>query len=436
MKQRMSNWLLFTCFAAVTGGVIALLIWLYLKVANVGVTVIWEIVPAYVDSKYYTILLCLTGGLVIGIFHHVYGPYPESMADSVKRVRTTHAYPYEKLPMIMAAAFLPLFFGGSVGPESGLVCLLLGLCYWAMRQFGMARWKMETYIGNDPYISRAYVFRMMLNGLFLPAKQILYDKNKITWKRSEQVWAGVTAGVCGLISYEVLNAVFGRALYIPHLSQGSLDVREKIGAALLIAVGIGSGYLYLIFRKLASLFFGKLAQKKLEVLNAVLGGLILGIVGTLMPMTMFSGGNAIQAMQYDYMKYTPYLLILTGLVKLFLTNICIESGWRGGHFFPVIFSGLSIGYGFSVLLNTNQIFSVILVTSALLGTILQQPLGALALSVIFFPVQEFGWMCLASAVGGCLPVPRELRMNPDNKGFIYNIAHRKQAKGLPFKGDS
>lgn len=433
MKKQMSNWSLFSCFAAVTGTVIAALVWLYLKVANVGITVIWDIIPKYVDSKYYTMLVCLAGGVVIGIFHRAYGPWPESMADSVKRVKNTGTYPFEKLPMIVVAAFLPLFFGGAVGPESGLVSILLGLCCWAMRQFGLARWKMETYLRNDPYISRKYLFRIMLSGLTLPADQMIYDKNQVHWKRAEQISAGVIAGLSGLFVYELLNALLGRGLSIPHLSQGAIETREKVGAVLLIAVGIGAGYLYLIFRRLISAFFAKLAEKKLAVLNAVLGGLVLGLIGSALPMTMFSGGNAIQAIQYEYLQYTPYLLILIGIVKLFLTNVCIESGWRGGHFFPVIFSGLSIGFGFSVLLNTNQIFSVILVTAALLGTILQQPLGAIVLSIIFFPIEDFGWMCLASVVGGCLPLPKQLRMNPENKGFVYNMVHFKGQKRLPMK---
>ena len=429
----MSNWSLFSCFAAVTGTVIAALVWLYLKVANVGVTIIWDMIPKYVDVKGYTILVCLAGGVVIGIFHRAYGPWPESMADSVKRVKNTGTYPFEKLPMIVAAAFLPLFFGGAVGPESGLVSILLGLCCWAMRQFGLARWKMETYLRNDPFISRKYLFRVMLSGLTLPADQIIYDKNQVQWKRAEQISAGVVAGLSGLFVYELLNALLGRGLSIPHLSQGAIETREKVGAVLLISVGIGAGYLYLVFRRLISAFFAKLAEKKLAVLNAVLGGLVLGLIGSALPMTMFSGGNAIQAIQYEYLRYTPYLLILIGVVKLFLTNVCIESGWRGGHFFPVIFSGLSIGFGFSVLLNTNQIFSVILVTAALLGTILQQPLGAIVLSIIFFPIEDFGWMCLASVVGGCIPLPKQLRMNPENKGFIYNMVHFKGQKRLPMK---
>lgn len=434
MKKQMSNSSLFLCFTALTGAVIAGLVWLYLKIANVGITVIWEMIPAYIDSWYYTILMCLAGGVVIGLFHRVYGPYPERMADSVKRVKDTGTYPYRKLPMIVAASFLSLFFGGAVGPESGLVSLLLGLCCWAMDQFGLARWKMETLIAGNPYVMKKELFRMMAAGLFLPPDQIVYDKGKINWTRKEQIASGVTAGLTGLAVYELLNLIFGRSLSVPHLQGGVLILRDKVAVILLIVVGIAAGYLYLIFQKISSWFFGKLREKNLAVLNAVLGGLILGLIGTALPMTMFSGGSDIQTMQYEYLKFTPYLLIVIGVVKLFLTNVCIESGWRGGHFFPIIFSGLSIGYGFAAILHINEIVSVVLVTGALLGTVLQQPLGALALSLVFFPAKNVGWMLLASTVGGCVPVPVALRSDPEKKGFVYNmIQKKKQGKFLPGK---
>ena len=274
----------------------------------------------------------------------------------------------------------------------------------------------------------------MAAGLFLPPDQIVYDKGKIEWKRKEQVAAGVTAGLTGLAVYELLNLIFGRCLSVPHLQGGVLLLRDKVAVVLLIIVGIAAGYLFLIFQKISNWFFGKMREKNLAVLNAVLGGLILGLIGTALPMTMFSGGSDIQTMQYEYLKFTPYLLIVIGVVKLFLTNVCIASGWRGGHFFPMLFSGLSIGYGFAAIFHTNEIVSVVLVTGALLGIVLQQPLGALALSLIFFPMKNLGWMILASMVGGCVPVPVSLRTNPENKGFVYNMIHmKKRGKFLPGK---
>ena len=45
MKEQMSNRTLFLYFTSLTGAVIAGSVWLYLNVANVGITVIWEMVP-------------------------------------------------------------------------------------------------------------------------------------------------------------------------------------------------------------------------------------------------------------------------------------------------------------------------------------------------------------------------------------------------------
>lgn len=435
MNKQMKNWMLFLGFCAVTGAIIAAIIWLYLRVANIGITVIWDMVPKYIESKqietkYYTLIMCLVGGLIVGIFHRFYGPYPESMADSIKRVKNTGTYPYKKLPVTVVAAFLSLFFGGAVGPESGLVCLLLGLCFWAMDHFGEGRQTMEAYFHNNPYSSNGFVFQQMLRTLRAP---VSHEKGQVEWSRPEQISAGVVAGVAGLITYELLNMFLGRGLSVPHISESEIQAWDRVSVIILILVGIGAGYLFLIFRKLTTDFFEKLRKRDFHILNAILGGLVLGVIGTFLPMTMFSGGNAIQAMQYEYLQYTPYLLILIGIVKLFLTNVCIESGWRGGHFFPVIFAGLSIGYGVSILLGTNQVLGVVVVTAALLGTMLQQPIGALVLSVIFFPIQDLGWMIVASFVSGCLPVPQAIRMNPDNKGFIYNISHMSLQKRLPKK---
>ena len=46
MNQHLDNGLLFMEFAAVVGAVIAGVIWLYLKIANLGVTIIWDMIPA------------------------------------------------------------------------------------------------------------------------------------------------------------------------------------------------------------------------------------------------------------------------------------------------------------------------------------------------------------------------------------------------------
>ncbi len=431
MTKKRHIGLLMIGFALIAGFVIGALVWFYLKASNVGITLIWDKIAAVFPPIVYRLVVCLVGGLIIGLFHKKYGPVPENMGEAVNRALKERSYPYRQLPIMMIAAMLSILFGGAVGPEAGLVCLLLSLCFWAKDEFGMARQNLQAYIDNDPNISGSLVFRKMLKEMFTHPGRVAYDVGKLKWKRRLQIGCGVAAGLGGLFVYVLFNSLMGRAFTLPHIEGGNFLVKDWLVVALLLAVGIVAGYAYLIMKKAISWSFEKLRGKGLEVLNAVLGGLILGLISIEFPFTMFSGCTDIQALAYGQMSAYPYVLITIGLIKLFLTNVCIESGWRGGHFFPLLFSGLSIGYGFAGVFGTNQVLCVVIVTGALLGTVFQQPFGALVLCVIFFPLQGLGWMIISTFVGGCIPLPAKLRKNPENKGFVYNTIHIKERNLIP-----
>ena len=87
MRKHVTNGSLFLMFAALTGSLIAVYIWLFLKVANVGITVIWEWIPKVVTTRLYTIGMCVFGGVIVGIYRKYCGNYPESMADAVKHAK-------------------------------------------------------------------------------------------------------------------------------------------------------------------------------------------------------------------------------------------------------------------------------------------------------------------------------------------------------------
>ena len=91
------------------------------------------------------------------------------------------------------------------------------------------------------------------------------------------------------------------------------------------------------------------------LITCLIGGLILGIFGIISPLTLFSGETNMELILETYAVYSPIILITIGLAKLLLTNICIKTGWKGGHFFPVIFCGIIIGCGFSLLFNIRTL---------------------------------------------------------------------------------
>ncbi len=453
MTKKRHLTILLLVFSIVTGEIIGALVWLYLKASNVGITLIWQTIGSHFPWRAYTIVVCLIGGVIVGLFRKKYGAHPDHMGAAVRKFLKDRTYPYQDFPIIVVAALLPLLFGGAIGPESGLVCILLCLCIWAKEEFGLASCVMKEAFEEDPNLTGSQALRLALKGMITHPRKIAYEKGEVEWTRFMEILCGIGAALTALVIYILFNVLMGSAFTLPHINSGDVYVRDRVAILLLLVVGIAAGYLYLVLRKITGKIFGFLEGKGLQVLNAVLGGLILGIIGGQLPIAMFSGGTDLQtifagettlptlfsgelnfqAFQYEYFSAAPVVLIVIGVVKLFLTNVCIESGWRGGHFFPLLFSGLSIGYGFAGLLGTNEILSIVVVSGALLGTVLQQPFGALALSAIFFPLQELGWMAVATFVSGCIPLPEKIRMNPDNKGFLYNLMHREERNLISLK---
>lgn len=124
------------------------------------------------------------------------------------------------------------------------------------------------------------------------------------------------------------------------------------------------------FRKIFALIQGKLGI----IISTTLGGIILGVMGTYLPLTMFSGEESITVVKESFAEFAPWILIISGVLKLVLTNICIKSGWKGGHFFPVIFCGVSIGYGVAMLGGLDTAFCAAVVTAGLLGVTMKNRL--------------------------------------------------------------
>ena len=82
----------------------------------------------------------------------------------------------------------------------------------------------------------------------------------------------------------------------------------------------------------------------------------------------------------------------------------IQFGLKGGHFFPVIFAGVCLGYGLAMLFfgqqgDSHVVFAAAIVTSTLLGGIMKKPLAVTMLLFLCFPVKIFIWIFIAAAVG-------------------------------------
>ena len=107
LKNQLELWL----FCALIGAVAGALVWILLKIMAVGTEFLWKWLPGKTTVPYYTILICVAGAAIIGIFRKIFGDYPEDLETVMGKVRTEKRYEYKNMLVMMVAALLPLLIG-------------------------------------------------------------------------------------------------------------------------------------------------------------------------------------------------------------------------------------------------------------------------------------------------------------------------------------
>ena len=141
---------------------------------------------------------------------------------------------------------------------------------------------------------------------------------------------------------------------------------------------------------------------------------ILGGIGVLLPFTMFAGEAQTEMLAAQWTGMSALVLLATGFLKVLSTQVCLGLGWRGGHFFPIIFAGISIGYACAGLFGIDPVFALCVCTAGLLGVVMRQPLMVTLLLILCFPVKAVVFMLIAACIGSVIPVPKAFIRNAED----------------------
>lgn len=396
------NSVLFLLYTIILGAIVGAIVWAFLKIMNLGIEFLWDYVPSQIDFPLYTLCFCTAGGLLIGLWKKKFGDYPEELNVVIGRVKKTGRYPYSNVFPTLGSALFPLLIGASVGPEAGLTGVIAGLCTWVGDKLKRYKKEVEELTAIGLSATLGTIFRSPMFGFIEPIES---DKESILPKTSKIVLY-LTAILSSFGVFILLNKLTGGGVGMEGMEFGGMELVEYLYAIPIIAAGIIAGYLYFIFKKLTSAVHKKFGR--FTVIRAVAGGLLLGISGTFLPLTMFAGEHQIGEVTETFGKTGAVMLIVIAVVKLLLTNICIDSGLKGGHFFPVIFCGVCIGCAMSLLLGVNMVFCAAAATTALVGHTIKKPLATVLLLMIVFPARLIPIMLFAAAAAKFVPTPNIL----------------------------
>ena len=153
------------------------------------------------------------------------------------------------------------------------------------------------------------------------------------------------------------------SLPIPHYGQMRfVDILSGIIVAL-IAIAVGMVAVWCLPRLHALMH-----RLKNPILTLGIGGLLLGIVGTIGgPLTLFKGLDEMQQLAFSQ-TLTAADFLLIALVKLAALVLASASGFRGGRIFPAVFVGVALGLMLHA--HVDAVPAAITVSCAILGMVL------------------------------------------------------------------
>lgn len=408
-KIKKRNLGVFAVFSLCLGAVAGAVVWTLLRIMDLGIRLVWEIIPAHLGSPiWYTFAACLAGGLVIGLWQKKFGILPESLEVVMGQLKTEGTYPYDQLHVLAVSALLPLIFGGSLGPEAGLTGIIVGLCCWIgdrLKYKGaevreLANAGIAATLGvifNAPFMGIANNFenRDWEDDLEAP-------KEQIERKRAKAL-VYVAAVIGGLWAMGGLGKLFGGSMGIPRFDRDvDITLNDWKWFLVFAAASVIGGMFYLLMNRI-TLALGKKMIKH-RVASCLLAGIFLAAMGTFLPWTMFSGEQQMGELMDIWKEQGFVILFLTAIGKLLLTNLCVNLGWRGGNIFPIIFAGACMGYALALLSGAELVFTVAVCVSAICGYIMRKPLTVIAVLLLCFPVTVIVPMAAAAYGGSLVPM--------------------------------
>ena len=410
----------FLPFAFLLGAVAALIVWLFMFLMGLSYDLIWVKLVNWSGLKILPIIICAFGGLLIGLLEKQTGERLPHLEEVLEEVSEKKRLDYKRIPVTALRAFLPLAFGGSIGPEAGLTNIIAEICSWINDRFKMAKNQMDDFAELGMSATVTAIFGAPLYGLVLPFTEEEKEKTSIgdtqKPKKSEKIILYFTTVMGGLVVMVLLRNIFGGGEGLPHFEQIEWHLFDLLKAVPIALVGVIAGWLFLAFGKVT-----KVASDILEeqvIIRTVICGIILGTIGIFVPYALFSGEHQLGELIGTWGGMTGVFLILTGVAKLFVTPLCVNLGWVGGNIFPLIFAGVSIGYGLSVITGWDAILCVTVMAASICSAVMRKPIIVIAVLFLCFPIKDIPFLLVGAYLAAAIPVP----------AFLNDKEHKKVVK--------
>ena len=323
-------------YAMLFGVVFGLVAAAFMAIYNWGVTFFKN--PSNLGlniGQFWPLILLTVGGLLLGLAIKFTGQHG-GLGVPQRQYAETGRVSYRYLPSILLEALLALWSGAAIGPAAPLAQLSGGLGSFIADRLKLEKDDVPILVYSAIAGCFGGFFGSPIVG-FIVALEYMFIHQTSYFRHAIPRFL---AASFGYITYWTLlrTSLLGIFTFPNYPSPSGVDLVWAI------LIGLSAGVIGTLFKVvfgLVHILFTPL--KKLPFVRAVVGGVLIGLIGSFLPLTLYSGQSQLQQIINNPAAYSVGYLLLLCLVKILLTGTSFATGFDGGPIFPFIFMGGTLG---------------------------------------------------------------------------------------------
>lgn len=307
-----------------------------------GIELVWPTPPSWEPfSGSWTIVIIMTvAGLIVGLLHKYTSAAQLDVFDAVDK-----GYLDPKpVPASLSVSLVSLIGGFSLGPEVPIGMLAAGFASWVSNRRKLDADTTRTNVIGAVSASYAGLF----SSPFALLMMILESSHLQTaLYYGTLLISGLAAAVGFSFFFGMGGDTYSNLLGLVHPPDYDLRIWHIVVGIVFGIVAVPVAIIFLLMAKTLGRLVAPLNSK--PVIRGVVGGLLLGLLGKVLPITLFLGTAGLSTTTSEAAEIGFGLLILFVLAKMLALSGALSFGFIGGPIFPMLFIGGTLGSAVNLL---------------------------------------------------------------------------------------
>ena len=289
--------------------------------------------PGWLDGSLWWVGVTAGVGVLVGVLRRVLR-VPAKLPGTFQEFKDQRVEP-SIVPGAVLVSLVSLAGGASLGPEDPLGKMGGGLGTW----FSQQRKRSGEVQGTDALSGMAGAYGGLVASPLLATTLVVEGSRPQGRRLADALIACLLSStVAFAVYFPIAGSTFVGIFDVPSYKYEDWQLLAAVplglvagGLALITVVAIGA------MKKLTA----RLAQR--TILCATIGGVLFGLVGVALPLTLFTGTDQLPTVIHDGTTLGAGLLIAVVFAKILTFALCEATGFIGGPFLVMLFIGGTAG---------------------------------------------------------------------------------------------